>query len=167
MDEDADSGIQLEFVPETDTGIGEIDRSAEDPASQPAEIRESRSPAAPADDPLAQTAAEGSRSRNSVWPEEKAEAPAQRFKRQARNLRPLDEDEAGEDWELEAPQTQNRGALHASLESVARRRLLMVDAMSTFSAEKSSMLELQPHRRVDGRTMEMLTAVQGVRNFVQ
>lgn len=167
MDQDADSGIQLEFVPETDTGIGEIDRSAEDPASQPVEIRESRTPAAPADDPLAQTAAEGSRSRNSVWPEEQAEAPAQRFKRQARNLRPLDEDEAGEDWELEAPQTQNRGALHASLESVARRRLLMVDAMSTFSAEKSSMLELQPHRRVDGRTMEMLTAVQGVRNFVQ
>jgi len=57
--------------------------------------------------------------------------------------------------------------LHASLDSVARRRLQMIDAMASFSAEKSSMLALQPHRTVDGRTLEMLTAVQGVRNFVQ
>jgi Ca2+-binding RTX toxin-like protein len=57
-----------------------------------------------------------------------------------------------------------RGALHASLDSVARRRLLMIDAMASFSAESSSMLELQPQRRVDARTLELLTTVAGVRS---
>jgi hypothetical protein len=56
------------------------------------------------------------------------------------------------------------GALHASLDTVARRRLQMIDAMASFPAESSTMLELQPHRRVDPHTLELLTAVSGARS---
>ncbi len=57
-----------------------------------------------------------------------------------------------------------QSALHASLDSIARRRLQMVDAMASFSAEGASALELRPQRHVDARTLELLTAVSGVRS---
>jgi hypothetical protein len=110
---------------------------------------------------------EGSRSRNSRWPGDEAASPVERFKRHARNIPAIDQGGADDDWELGAARVQSGGALHASLDSVARRRLQMIDAMASFSAERSSMIELLPQRSVDGRTLEMLTAVQGVRNFVQ
>jgi hypothetical protein len=40
----------------------------------------------------------------------------------------------------------------------------MVDAMATFSAEGAPALELQPHRHVDARTLELLTAVAGLKS---
>jgi hypothetical protein len=40
----------------------------------------------------------------------------------------------------------------------------MIDAMASFSAEGAASLELQPQRRVDARTLELLTAVSGVRS---
>jgi hypothetical protein len=56
-----------------------------------------------------------------------------------------------------------QGALHASLDSVVRRRLQMVEAMASFAPEGASMLELQPRRKVDARTLELLTSVPEVR----
>ena len=171
-DAEADDGIQaeppLDLGPEVD--IDEIDRSAKDqtPAPEPQEIREPNDPSVmPDKQQPAQAPLDDSRLRNSRSAGAQADASAiERFKRQARKAG-FDGSDAGDDWELEVPQSQTGGALHASLDSVARRRLQMIDAMASFSAEKSSMLALQPHRTVDGRTLEMLTAVQGVRNFVQ
>ncbi|HEY3497012.1 MAG TPA: Ig-like domain-containing protein, partial [Polyangiaceae bacterium] len=170
---EADEGIQaeptLDLGPEAD--IDDIDRSAKDPtpAPEPQEILEPNDPSVmPDKQQPAKAPADGSRQRNARWAGDEANAsPVERFKRQARNFPGFDRSDAGDDWELEVPQTRIGGALHASLDSVARRRLQMIDAMASFSAEKSSMLELQPQRTVDGRTLQMLTAVQGVRNFVQ
>jgi Ca2+-binding RTX toxin-like protein len=67
-----------------------------------------------------------------------------------------------EAWEYQGP--ARRDALTAPLDSVARRRLQMVDAMATFSAEGAPALELQPHRHVDARTLELLTAVAGLKS---
>ncbi len=69
---------------------------------------------------------------------------------------------ASESWEYSG--TPAQGALHAGLSLVAQRRLQMIDAMASFSAEGASSLDLQPHRRVDSRTLELLTAVGGVRS---
>jgi Ca2+-binding RTX toxin-like protein len=66
-----------------------------------------------------------------------------------------------ERWEYQG--LQSAGALHTSLDSVARRRLQMIDAMASFADESSAMLELQPHRHVNAHTLELLTAVAGVR----
>jgi Ca2+-binding RTX toxin-like protein len=71
-------------------------------------------------------------------------------------------DASAEVWEYSATPTQ--GALHAGLDSIARRRLQMIDAMASFSAEGASSLELRPQRRVDARTLELLTAVSGIRS---
>ncbi len=68
------------------------------------------------------------------------------------------------DESLGYPAAATQGALHASLDSIARRRLQMVDAMASFSAEGASALELRPQRHVDARTLELLTAVSGVRS---
>lgn len=50
-------------------------------------------------------------------------------------------------------------ALHSNLSSVVRRRLQMIEAMASFTPEGASMLELRPHRKVDARTLELLTSV--------
>jgi len=62
---------------------------------------------------------------------------------------------------LAAPARQ--GALHSSLDSVVRRRLQMIEAMASFAPEGASMLELQPRRKVDAKTLELLTSVPEVR----
>jgi Ca2+-binding RTX toxin-like protein len=67
-----------------------------------------------------------------------------------------------EQWEYEG--VRARGALHAQLDLVARRRLQMIDAMASFSAEGAAVLELQPRRHVDPRTLEFLTAVGGIKS---
>jgi hypothetical protein len=64
-----------------------------------------------------------------------------------------------EQWPVRTPT-----ALHASLDLVARRRLQMIDAMATFCAEGSATLELQPQRRIDASTYQLLTAVSLGRN---
>ncbi len=66
-----------------------------------------------------------------------------------------------ETWEYQGDPRQS--ALNASLDSVARRRLQMIDAMASFSNEGSATLELRPQRHVDSRTLELLTAVSGLR----
>jgi hypothetical protein len=66
---------------------------------------------------------------------------------------------AQDGWEPEAASPSAPSALHADLDLVARRHLQMIEAMATFGAEGSATLELQPHRRIDGRTYELLTAV--------
>ncbi len=71
-------------------------------------------------------------------------------------------DTASDDWQYAG--TQTPGALHAGLGLVAQRRLQMIDAMASFSTEGAASLDLQPHRRVDARTLELLTAVGGVRS---
>lgn len=55
------------------------------------------------------------------------------------------------------------GALHASLGSITRRRLQMIEAMASFSPEGAADLSLQPHRKVDVRTLELLTSVPTLR----
>lgn len=67
-------------------------------------------------------------------------------------------------WEPQTPAASASGALHASLDLIARRRLQMIEAMASFSAESAASLELQPHRRIDPRTYELLTAVSLTRN---
>jgi hypothetical protein len=62
------------------------------------------------------------------------------------------------EWQPEAAATSG-GALHAPLDLVARRRLQMIDALASFSPESAADLELRPHRRVDSRTLELLTPV--------
>jgi len=69
-----------------------------------------------------------------------------------------------ESWEPSGAVAAAPGALHASLDLVARRRLQMVEAMAGFSAESSASLDLQPRRRIDPRTHELLTAVSSVRS---
>jgi hypothetical protein len=179
-DEDRNAGLEFgrfyrdrEAPPEgvsvgSEEEIDEIDRSAKDPAPA-SEPLKARDVSAMLDDQQPATAqADDSGPRNSRSEGTEAEpSPVERFKRQAPNFPGFDRSDAGDEWELEAPQAPTGGALHASLDSIARRRLQMIDAMASFSAEKSSMLALQPQRTVDGRTLEMLTAVQGVRNFVQ
>jgi hypothetical protein len=54
-------------------------------------------------------------------------------------------------------------ALHDNLSSVVRRRLQMIEAMASFTPEGASMLELQPRRKVDPRTLELLTSVPEIR----
>lgn len=54
-------------------------------------------------------------------------------------------------------------ALHASLDSVARRRLQMIEAMASFAPEGAAELALQPRRSVDPRTLELLTSVPEIR----
>jgi hypothetical protein len=39
----------------------------------------------------------------------------------------------------------------------------MIEAMAFFAPEGASMLELQPRRKVDARTLELLTSVPEVR----
>jgi hypothetical protein len=51
-------------------------------------------------------------------------------------------------------------ALHVSLDSVAKRRLQMIEAMASFDAEGAVHLSLHPSRRIDARTLELLTAVE-------
>jgi len=167
---DADSDIQLQpelnLGPEAD--IDDIDRSAKDstPAPKPQEIPEPNDPSVMPDEQQPAKAPGGSRLRNWPWGRDEADASAvDRFKRRARNVPAGDAGDAGDEWELQGAQSRAGGALHASLDTVARRRLQMIDAMASFSAERSSMLALQPQRHVDGRTLELLTAVQGVRNF--
>jgi hypothetical protein len=150
-------------VPLPDTQIGEIDRSARDPATPVLPMAEATS-AAEMDAP-----ARGESMSRRAGPVTPAPAPSPRSDedssphdpQQSRSPRFAD---AADAWEEEAPRVQAISALHASLDSVARRRLLMIDAMASFSTESSSMLELQPQRHVDARTLELLTAVAGVRN---
>jgi Bacterial Ig domain len=167
---EVDDGIQaeplLDLGPEAE--IDEIDRSAKDPTPAPEPLEPEDISVMPDHQRPATAPTDDSRPRNSRGAGTEADAsPVERFKRQARNFPGFDRSDAGDDWELEVPPARTGGALHASLNSVARNRLQMIDAMASFSAEKSSMLALQPQRTVDGRTLEMLTAVQGVRNFVQ
>jgi hypothetical protein len=62
-----------------------------------------------------------------------------------------------DEWQ---PTVQDQvGALQVPLSLVARRRLQMIDAMSTFAPDGAAELALQPHRRVDSRTLELLTSV--------
>jgi Ca2+-binding RTX toxin-like protein len=51
------------------------------------------------------------------------------------------------------------GALHAPLELTAQRRLQMIEAMASFTADSGANLELRPQRRIDSKTYELLTAV--------
>jgi hypothetical protein len=51
------------------------------------------------------------------------------------------------------------GALHAPLDLVAQRRLQMIEAMASFTADSGANLELRPQRRIDAKTYELLTAV--------
>jgi hypothetical protein len=62
-------------------------------------------------------------------------------------------------WQPNATTPPAPTALHASLDSTAKRRLQMIEAMAGFSGESASMLELQPQRRIDAKTYELLTAV--------
>lgn len=68
----------------------------------------------------------------------------------------LDQDVEGE-WQPE--ELPRAGALHSPLGLVARRKLQMIDALATFSPESAAELELRPQRRVDSRTLELLTSV--------
>lgn len=97
-------------------------------------------------------------------PEELPQAPADAPALQKPAAPQFASSQPTEAWENEMRTQSAPGALHASLDSIARRRLQMIDAMATFSAEGSAMLELQPQRHVDPRTLEWLTAVAGVRS---
>jgi Ca2+-binding RTX toxin-like protein len=59
---------------------------------------------------------------------------------------------------------QRSGALHTSLELIAKRRLQMIESMAGFGAEGTANLELQPHRSIDPKTLELLTAVPTIRS---
>ena len=68
-----------------------------------------------------------------------------------------------DEWE---PTMQNQpGALQGPLGLIAGRRLQMIDAMASFSPEGAAELTLQPHRRVDSRTLELLTSVSSNRRM--
>ena len=74
-----------------------------------------------------------------------------------------DEDASAPEPEFAARPLVARTALHAELDSITRRRLQMIEAIATFSAEGAADLSLQPQRRVDARTLELLTSVPTVR----
>jgi hypothetical protein len=146
-----------------DSDIGEVDRSAEDSTSAQGNSGSATAPIT-------------TEPRKQVPQMEASDAPSQSAAPQQHR----DEDSSpsaptwlpesprlpdiSTDWEEEIPRVDTQSALHASLDSIARRRLLMIDAMSTFSTESSVMLELKPQRHVDARTLELLTAVSGVRS---
>jgi hypothetical protein len=88
---------------------------------------------------------------------------ARRPVRDWRRMDPRAQDaHTAEGWEPQALPAAT--ALHASLDLVSRRRLQMIEAMASFSAEGSASLELRPQRRIDAKTYELLTAVSLSRN---
>jgi hypothetical protein len=77
------------------------------------------------------------------------------------NLRqPANDDEQ---WQGYQPAAQ-RSASHSSSSARARQRLLMIEAMASFAPEDAANLSLTPNRRIDARTLELLTSVQPYRS---
>jgi len=62
-------------------------------------------------------------------------------------------------WEDYQPPSPQQTALHASLSATARQRLQMIEALSSFAPENAANLSLMPGRKVDARTLELLTPV--------
>jgi hypothetical protein len=102
---------------------------------------------------------------NPTAAESEEDSPAAQENARSPDRSPPTRDTAGAEnaWEPQTPAAAP-GALHASLDLIARRRLQMIEAMASFSAEGAASLELQPHRRIDPRTYELLTAVSLTRN---
>jgi hypothetical protein len=74
-------------------------------------------------------------------------------------FRPRQENAADDEWLPAGNVVHTPSALHAGLDLVSRRRHQMIEAMASFAAESSASLELQPQRRIDSKTYELLTAV--------
>jgi hypothetical protein len=71
--------------------------------------------------------------------------------------------ETGDDADTFATPAQ-QSALHASLSTIARRRLQMVEAMSGFAEDQGAAdLSLRPQRHVDARVLELLTSVPPIK----
>ena len=82
--------------------------------------------------------------------------------RPARDWRRMNDVVATEDdWEYQG--YAGRSAFNSSLSLVARQRLQMIEAMASFDAEDAAELDLMPRRRIDARTLELLTSVADLR----
>ncbi len=136
--------------------IGAVDRGSDAPAAAPRE-QPQRWPLPP--DPVAGDP-------NFEGPVERQPLPERRETGAEPRQRPwrvaemkLDEPRiTADEW---SPEPVNRApaALHASLSSITRRRLQMIDAMASFEPEGAAELALRPQRHVDSRTLELLTSV--------
>lgn len=150
-----------------DVDIGEVDRHSNNKSdvarNEPSAVQapgdfESKDVQAPEEDEWKAAATRRLRQRN---PDNDEELPS------AQPRKPAEERYASAppaDSEIEVGAGEPaRGALHTPLDLVARRRLQMIDAIAGFSNEGSVMLELMPQRRVDARTLELLTTVANTR----
>ncbi|MGH8236199.1 MAG: cadherin domain-containing protein, partial [Steroidobacteraceae bacterium] len=167
---DADQRHAIEQVDETlevqPPSIDEIDRSSNDPL--PASLR----PRGASDDrvdPKFRSAVEPrgredeQATRNAAVADAEQQDPAARPQPRRLSARePSSEDAAGAEPEFGPPQVAP-SALHAGLDSITRRRLQMIEAMASFSVECAADLSLQPQRRVDAKTLELLTSVPTVK----
>ncbi len=135
--------------------IGGVDRSATAPpaastgqtrhrpiASAPVAVDPIRDPVEPR--PLREQVAEGASARQRPW--------------RVADMRYDEPRITVDEWSPE-PADRAPAALHASLSSITRRRLQMIDAMATFEPEAGAELALRPLRHVDARTLALLTAV--------
>jgi len=68
-----------------------------------------------------------------------------------------------DEWFYNESGIQSQSALHASLDSVSRRRLQMIEAMASFSARDAADLELQPRRTIDPHTLQLLTSLPSIK----
>ena len=142
-------------VPSDVEDIGAVDRGATAPAAAATDLDRERPlpPDADASDPIA----------DPVKPQplrerrEDGSGPRQRPWRVA-DMRFDEPRITMDDWTPE-PASRVPAALHASLSSITRRRLQMIDAMSSFEPEGAAELALRPQRHVDARTLELLTSV--------
>ena len=144
-----------------EASIEDVDRSADDDRpARPSEAEKVTPPrtsgAAPevTDSVAPETPKEGSRSddfrtprRNRKWPS------LEDFAQQG---------SADEQWEGYQPAAQ-RSAPHSSSSTMARQRLQMIEAMASFAPQDAANLSLMPNRKIDARTLELLTSVQPYR----
>jgi cytolysin-activating lysine-acyltransferase len=148
-----------------------IDRSSNDPL--PASLRPRVSPettepklrSAKAEAPLAaeESSLQPSTPDETTSRDSQLQRSAEANRRRLADWRLSDDDTSAPEPELTARPLAARTALHADLESITRRRLQMIEALATFSAEGAADLSLQPQRRVDARTLELLTSVPTVK----
>lgn len=151
-------------------GIDEIDRGSNDPL--PASLRRHAAAGSDRIDPTFTRAAREPQ-RQDDEPATRKMAAAAYADQQRPESRPQpwrlsdwqqsSEDTGAADAEFASAPVAPRSALHAGLDSITRRRLQMIEAMASFSPEGAADLSLQPQRRIDAKTLELLTSVPTVK----
>jgi hypothetical protein len=145
-------------------GISDVDRSADAEAATLMSLQDARRSQLPAEEIEPADIPSIERDQETTALNPAATDVDERKDRRPRDQEPLakpDQQEPADEPEFFT--SWRRGALHADLGLVGKRRLQMIEAMASFNAEETAGLALQPQRRVDAKTLELLTAVDSSR----